>query len=197
MCRLLTISLILMLPTILHAKGITTGIDEQAKLPYWQYQNGAISVRFIQRLPDQTRGYFMARGFTAKHAELIANSCVFQTIFRNISDKSTPVTIDYDMNQWHIIHNGKNSHSKTREDWAEQWQQLNIATPAKLAFNWGLLPTTQHYQPGDYNWGMATYNLASGSQFDLTLRWQQANKPFNITLPKMQCAADVHLDPEG
>ena len=190
-------TLFLFIPQLLLASEITTGIDEQARLPYWQYQNDAISIRFIQRLPDQTRGYFMARGFSAKHAETVANSCVFQTIFRNISDKTTPAIIDYDMNNWQIKQNNRTSKLKTREDWALVWEKVNLPMPAKLAFNWGLLPTTQHYQPGDYNWGMATFNLASGSHFDLTLTWQQGNKQHSIVLPDMQCAADLHLDPEG
>jgi len=195
--RFLTLSVLLLISSAIQANGITTGIDEQAKLPYWQYKNDEILVRFIQRLPDQTRGYFMARGFSAKHTELVANSCVFQTIFRNVSDKSNPTTIDYDMKNWHVIQKQKISKLKTREDWALEWQKLNVAVPAKLAFNWGLLPTTQHYQPGDYNWGMATFNLSSGSYFDLKLSWVQANKKHSVIFPKMQCAADVHLDPEG
>lgn len=188
---------LLFVSSLLQANKITTGVDEQAKLPYWQYQNGTISVRFIQRLPDQTRGYLMARGFSAKHAEIVANSCTFQTIFRNVSNKTVPIPIDYDMKNWQVILKDKKTKLKTREDWASQWKALNLTIAAKLAFNWGLLPTTQHYQPGDYNWGMATFNLASGSYFDLKLTWQQANKRHSIVLPKMQCAADLHLDPEG
>ena len=191
------LALSLFIPSLLQASGVTTGVDEQAKLPYWQYQNEAISIRFIQRLPDQTRGYFMARGFSGKHAELVANSCVFQTIFRNVSDKTVPTQIDYDINNWQVISKDKKTNIKTREDWAAEWQKLNVAMPAKLAFNWGLLPTTQHYQPGDYNWGMATFNLPSGRYFNLTLTWLQGNKQHSVVLPKMQCAEDLHLDPEG
>lgn len=191
------LSYLLLISSVVHANGVTTGIDEQANLPYWQYQDQYISVRFVQRLPDQTRGYFMARGFSAKHADLIARSCVFQTIFKNISDKTQATPIDYDMTTWQINQNGKTSQLKTREDWAIQWNSLKVATPAKLAFNWGLLPSTQHYQPGDYNWGMAIFNLDYGSKFDLTLIWQQAGQQHKAVIPAMECAADIHPDPEG
>jgi len=196
MYRLLKFFLISMSPVNLQATEITTGIDEQAKLPYWQYQNGVISIRYIQRLPDQTRGTFLARGFSTKDADLIAQSCVFQTIFRNISDKSESSPIDYDMTSWQIIHNNKVSKIKTREDWAIQWAKSDVPPPAKLAFNWGLIPSTQHYQPGDYNWGMTTFNLAYGNKFDLKLSWKQSGKQLSIIIPAMQCAADIHPDPE-
>jgi len=177
--------------------GITTGTDEQAGLPYWQYKDEGLSIRFIQRLPDQTRGYFIGRGFSAEHAELIAQSCVFQTIFKNISDKNTPSEIIYNMQNWLVHHNGKTGEMKTREKWSTQWQQLNIATPAKLAFEWGLLPTTQDYQAGDYNWGMAIFDLPLASSFTLQLNWQQFGEQRNVTIPNMQCAADIHADPES
>ena len=176
---------------------ISTGTDEQAMLPYWQYQDEGMSIRLIQRLPDQTRGYFVARGFSNEHAELIAQSCVFQTIFKNISDKSTPSAIVYNMNNWVVTHQGVASEMKTREKWAEQWQQLKIATPARLAFEWSLLPTTQDYQAGDYNWGMAIFNLAPADTFTAKISWQQYGKQRNITIPNMQCAADIHADPEA
>ena len=176
---------------------ITTGTDEQAMLPYWQYKDEGMSIRLIQRLPDQTRGYFVARGFTAEHAELIAQSCVFQTVFKNISDQGKPSAIVYNMENWIVTHNGKVGGMKTREKWAAQWQESNVAPPAKLAFEWGLLPTTQDYQPSDYNWGMAIFDLAPASSFILKLTWQQYGEHRSVTIPNMQCAADIHADPEA
>jgi len=177
--------------------AITTGIDEQAMLPYWQYKDEGMSIRLVQRLPDQTRGYFVARGFSAEHAELIAQSCVFQTVFKNISDQGKPSAIVYNMENWIVTHNGKAGEMKTREKWATQWQKLNVAPPAKLAFEWSLLPTSQDYQPGDYNWGMAIFDLAPASSFSLKLTWQQYGEQHSVTIPDMQCAADIHADPEA
>lgn len=176
---------------------ITTGTDEQAMLPYWQYKDEGMSIRLVQRLPDQTRGYFVARGFSAEHAELIAQSCVFQTVFKNISDQGKPSAIVYNMENWIVTHNGKAGEMKTREKWAAQWQKLNVAPPAKLAFEWSLLPTTQDYQPGDYNWGMSVFNLEPASSFSLKLTWQQYGEQRSVTIPNMQCAADFHADPEA
>ena len=183
-------------PAFMTDKNITTGTDEQARLPYWQYQDDGLSIRLIQRLPDQTRGFFIARGFSIEHAELIAQSCVFQTIFKNISDKNNPSAITYNLLDWVVTHNGVDRKMKTREKWATLWQQLNIASPAKLAFEWGLLPTAQDYQSGDYNWGMAIFDIPPASNFSLKLTWQQYGKQHSVTIPNMQCAADIHANPE-
>jgi len=43
---------------------VSTGTDEEAQLPYWQAADGSVSIRLVQRLPDQTRGFFLARGFS-------------------------------------------------------------------------------------------------------------------------------------
>ncbi|WP_126456803.1 hypothetical protein [Sulfuriflexus mobilis] len=193
-CLLLAL---LVLPTIARAGTVTTGIDEQARLPYWQYQDEGLSIRFVQRLPDQTRGYFLARGFSAEHAELIAQSCVFQTVFKNISDKGRPAAIRYQLMDWVVSHRGREAVMKTREDWAKQWQQLAVPAPARLAFEWSLLPTMQTYQPGDYNWGMSIFNLAPASPFTLKLTWQQFDTRHNVVIPGMQCAADIHAGPEA
>jgi len=182
---------------ITRSKLISSGIDEQTTLPYWQYKDKGISIRFVQRLPDQSRGYFIARGFSADDAELIAQSCVFQTIFKNISDNNTPSAVTYHMKNWRVQHKDGVGKMKTREKWAEQWQQSNIPMPAKLAFNWSLLPTTQDYQAGDYNWGMAIFNLKPAQSFSLTLTWQQYGKQHSATIPNMQCAADSHAEPEA
>lgn len=192
----LTIPALLLLPGLALAGAITTGTDEQAMLPYWQYQDEGMSIRFVQRLPDQSRAYFVARGFSAVQADRIAQSCVFQTVFRNISHTGTPSAITYQMQDWVVSHNGKHSKMKTREAWATQWQQLNIAAPARLAFTWSLLPTTQDYQPGDYNWGMSVFDLPPASPFILQLSWQQFGEQRQATIPGMQCAADTHPAPE-
>ena len=81
---LLTVCLMCLLPTAVPAaKGtLLTGTDEAAQLPFWEWQDGVMSIRLVQRLPDQTRAFFMARGFDKQHAETIAQSCIFQTVYK-------------------------------------------------------------------------------------------------------------------
>ena len=182
---------LLLLPGIATA-GIETGIDADAQLPYWQYSNKAMSLRLVQRLPIQTRGYFLARGFSKTQADRIAQSCVFQTVFKNNSQLSTPAPLRYNLRDWVIYVKGKQQGLKTREDWAKEWRQENIKKPQQIAFEWSLYPTKQEYRAGDYNWGMSIFNLKPGSKFDLAVSWQQYGKTHRIRINNMQCAPDIN-----
>jgi len=48
--------------TALAETRIESGTDKEARLPFWQISDAGMSLRLVQRLPDQTRGYFQARG---------------------------------------------------------------------------------------------------------------------------------------
>lgn len=177
------------------AATVHTGTDEQARLPFWEAKTRGASVRLVQRLPDQTRGYFMARGFGVKEAELIAQSCVFQTVFSNLTGKQNGSDLAYDLDQWRIVQKQHQQKPRTREDWESVWRKRGVAQPLWLAFKWSLLPTRQTYHPGDYNWGMSIFGLEPGSRFDLHLSWQQLGQRQEIVIPDMQCAPDIHPDP--
>lgn len=173
------------------AGSVTTGIDAEAQLPYWEFNDGGVSIRLVQRLPDQTRAFFMARGFSADHAERIAQSCVFQTIFRNTSHESEPSPVEYDLRDWTVYHGGQGGAMKTREDWAGEWQRLAVGQGARIAFEWSLFPTRQSYQPGDYNWGMSIFDLKPGRHFDLELVWRQYGAVRTAVIKRIQCAPDA------
>jgi len=178
------------------AVEITMGKDAQSHLPYWQINNQHMSLRFVQRLPDQSRAYFMARGFSKQHAEEIALSCAFQTIFKNTSTQNNASPLRYSLNDW-IINVNKTKHFlKTREAWAKEWKTKKIKSSAKIAFKWALLPTDLQYEPGDYNWGMTFFNLKPGEKFDLIIKWQQSGKNHQTVLHDLQCAPDIHPSPE-
>jgi len=181
--------------TALAETRIESGTDKEARLPFWQISDAGMSLRLVQRLPDQTRGYFQARGFSEADADLIANSCVFQTVFKNLSNKSQPAVLEYNLHDWVVIANGKKQGLKLREDWQPYWQSRGVAKPAQLAFEWSLYPTHQVYRPGDYNWGMSVFNLKPGTRFDLRIVWQQYGRQHRATIPNLECAPDVHPQP--
>lgn len=191
---------------------LTTGIDPDARLPFWELKEKGIRIRLVQRLPDQTRAYFLKRGFTVKQAEVIAQSCVFQTIFYNlataVAGKNNSLT--YNLNDWKVIPQSisknkldkkkstsslKFSKLKVREDWAKIWASHSIPNAAKIAFKWSLFPTSQVYQPGDHNWGMTVYDLKPADKFTLQLSWTQGMITKTRKIKNIQCAPDIHPDP--
>jgi hypothetical protein len=189
---LITLFAGIMTPTMAE---VLTGIDAEAQLPFWELRVPGMSLRLVQRLPDQTRAYFMGRGFTPAQAEPIAQSCVFQTIYKNTAPAGSPWVIQYDLKQWQVEHDGKMGKLKVREDWHGQWQQQQVKLAAAIAFEWSLLPTRQTYRANDYNWGMTSFNLPPGSHFDLQLRWQENGVVKTARMEHLECAADIHPPP--
>jgi len=185
-----------MLLSVTAVAGITTGIDESAKLPFWEWNDQSVSLRLVQRLPEQSIGFFMARKFSMENAVLIANNCMFQTVFKNISEASMPVLVEYNLNEWNIIFDGKTQKPKTRENWLEVWKNKNIDPSSKIAFEWALMPTIQKYQQGDYNWGMTSFGLPPGTVFNLQGKILVNNEIVIINIPSIQCAPDIHMEPE-
>ena len=175
--------------------AINIGVDEEARLPYWEIAEPGVSIRLVQRLPDQTRGFFQARGFSVEDSEVIAQSCVFQTVFKNISSASAPSTIEYNLREWTVHADGARHGLKTREDWEKECTTRQTPPSARVAFEWSLLPTRQSYRTGDYNWGMSVFSLKPGDEFDLDVVWHQDGKKRSVPLKGVRCAPDIHLKP--
>jgi len=169
---------------------VQRGQDEATGLAYWHYTGDGVSFKLVQRLPDQTRAFFLARGFGAREADEIARACVFQTIFRNTDGPGFPGAIEYDLADWRIRHSGRWRPLKAKAAWERQWQERGVAQAPRIAFRWSLLPTRQHFDPGDYNWGMSVYGLPPGSVFDLQLHWVRQSVPYTVVLEDIQCPPD-------
>lgn len=142
----------------------------------------------IQRLPDQTQGFFQARGFPKDIAIDIATSCVFQTIARNVSQKATDDAISISLSEWQVRVDGKIKPVKLKETWDKQWPDEQVTRTSRLAFRWATFPTQQTFEPGgDYNWGMTSFGLPPGTVFDLHVFWKQGGKQKDLWVNSMQC----------
>ena len=177
--------------------AVNSGTDPEARLPYWEVVDEGISIRLVQRLPDQTRAFFQARGFDVQQADLIALSCVFQTVFNNTSTPDKGGTVEYSLRDWVVHAIGGRQGMKTREDWRSLWVSRNVSKSAQVAFEWALFPTQQVYRPGDYNWGMSVFNLPPGSAFDLEVVWRWQGKTRSARIEEMRCAEDLQLEPDS
>ncbi len=182
---------------IVAGAQVSTGTDDSAQLPFWQWQDTSVSIRLVQRLPDQSRAFFRARQFSAAHAERIAQSCVFQTVFKNIAAPGSGIVINYDLTQWEIRQQAKRRTLKVKEQWLAEWEQSQAPQSARIAFAWSLLPTQQQFQAGDYNWGMTTYDLPPGQRFDLHMVWFENQQRKTAVIHDIECAPDVELNPRS
>lgn len=172
------------------------GVDETAQLPFYEWRNDVMSLRLVQRLPDQTRAYFAGRGFNKTDTDYIAQHCIFQSIYSNISQARDNMVIEYDVSKWRILYQGRQLPLKLREDWQQQWRIRKARTAQKIAFNWSLLPTRQSIQAADYNWGMTVYPLPHGAVFDLHIHWKENKVAKSAHIKNLSCAKDVYIAPQ-
>ncbi len=180
-----------LVPGILHAAEIVRSADEVTGLRKWHFVEGMLEVELVQRLPDQTRGFFMARGFPAAIADEIAVSCIFQTIIRNTGGQAAGSTVSVDLAQWHVIHGGKEQGVRLKEPWIASWPEGAVGEATRLAFQWALFPTRQEFLADDYNWGMTAFGLSPGSVFDLDLVWREDGKAHSARIAAIECAPDL------
>lgn len=172
----------------------TQGMDPKAGLPYWAWEAPLVEIRLIQRLPDQTRAFFIGRGFSSAAADRIARSCVFQSIQRNRGSGLQAPVMEVDLSQWRIIPAGDRDAPSRRlplkEDWDQEWQAAGEPDGARVAFRWSLFPTRQTFHGGDYNWGMISFGVPPGTRFDLALVWTLGGEPGSATLRGLVCASE-------
>jgi len=182
----------LALPAIAQAE-VTRSTDAETGLKSWALNNDAFGLELIQRLPDQTRGFFQGRGFSRQVADQIATECVLQTIGKNNSSASTgKKSIQYNLQDWKVSVGGHLQGIKLKEQWEREWgDDPQISNAARIAFRWATFPTQQEFEPGgDFNWGMISFGLPPGTAFDLKVRWTQNGKAQSNWIKHIECPAD-------
>jgi len=178
------------------AAPLSTGVIPETGLRYWEWKSEDVLFRLTQRLPDQTRAYFMARGFDSDYADVIAKRCVFQSIFKNIAGFGDSA-ISIDLDTWQVRSGDEERRLLTREGWQDELKNRDISRAAAIALEWSLLPTRQVFAPGDYNWGMTSYGLKPGQVFDLGFSWKRGGQVFHGKLDGVECSPDIHPEPDS
>lgn len=177
--------------TAVWAGAVSKATDPQTGLKAWRWEGEGLSLEIVQRLPDQTRAFFQARGFTPQNAERIAQSCVMQTIIRNNGSAPGDGVLGVDLSEWWVVDKGTRKPVKLRSHWAQKWNQSGVPKAARIAFHWALFPSQQRFEPHDYNWGMTTYGLAPGAVFDLHFVWRWNGRRYQQMFKGVECAADL------
>ena len=182
------LALLCVIPLLLGNSTATVerGVYAETGLLSWEWREAGVVLRLVQRLPDQTRAFFQARGFSSAAADRIANACIFQTIFRNESQQP----LNYSLDDWRVLQQGARGRLATREHWDTVWQEGEASQAARIALRWSLLPTRQRFEPGDYNWGMTGFGLLPGSVFGLEVVLRLGGEQVARTIDGIVCAPD-------
>ncbi len=171
--------------------AVSMNKNPSTQLISWALTEGNFKLELIQRLPDQTRAFFQARGFSRKVANDIALSCIFQAIGKNISNSKHVNSISYSLKDWELRVNNKLQNIKLKETWGKEWSTSDVNAAAKIAFTWATFPTQQIFaSEGDYGWGMISFGLPPKSVFDLKVVWKDNNKIKSAWIHSITCPKD-------
>lgn len=146
--------------------------------------------QLVQRVPDQTRSFYIGRGFPHEAADRYASACVMQTLFNNNGDR----TVSFDLADWRILHDGAERPLQPTAAWQRQWERLGVAPPARIAFQWSQFPNVQRHDPGDWFQGMIAAGLPPGSTFALKLVWSEDSRVRTALMDGLVCADDKTLE---
>jgi len=165
--------------------------DSETGLKSWLLEEGGITLEIVQRLPDQTRAFFQGRGFSVQIADDIANSCVFQAIGRNDLRGERSASLSFVLKQWRIKHGNTEYPIKLQETWSREWSGRSVPTASRVAFRWAMFPTEQFFtSEGDYGWGMVSFGLEPGTEFDLHVFWTLNGHIYDAWVNNVECAKD-------
>lgn len=163
--------------------------NPETGLESWKSTRHGVTLELTQLTPDQSRAFFIGRGFEPAEAEYYAAACVFMTILRN---ESAPSAIAYRLADWRAITaDGRALPVKLKENWLKEWEARNLAPARKIAFEWSQFPSEQTFEPGDWTQGMTTFALPRGSRFNLEYRWTIKDRQQKNILKGVHCAHDV------
>lgn len=163
------------------AKGVRT----------WRWSGDGVSLRLTQILPDQVRGFYQARGFNVAETDLIARTCVFQTVLKN---EASSGPVDTNLAEWWIEVDGHKGELKLEQQWQQQWESLDVSQTARLAFRWALFPTVQSFAKGDWNMGMTMFALSPSTVFDLHVNWVVGDRSHGAVVRALQCVPETLED---
>ncbi len=180
---------LLCLPGAAMAGGVSvrSGTDPETGLRWWRWQADGVSVYLAQRLPDQTRAFFLARGFDRASADRVAAACVLQLEIRSLGAG----VVEADLRRWRSLGRDGSRPLLLREEWERRWRAAGLPRAQRIAFRWALFPSRVRYGPGDYNWGMIVLGRPPGSRVDLVLRLAVDGRPVAPVIPDVECAPDV------
>lgn len=180
----------------LAAVDASPRIDPDTGLATWTLRDGALSVDLVQRLPDQTRAFFIGRGFSTASADELARGCVFQAILANAASGGSGPVVSIALRRWSVDAGQGPDPLPVEAGWQPRWEAADLSHAARIAFRWALFPTEQTFMPGDHGWGMIPFGPAPDTRFDLSLVWSEDGVERTARLNSIHCTPDRSIPPK-
>lgn len=165
--------------------------DERSGAPVWKWQGDGVGVRAMARPPDQTRAFFLGRGFPDDAAKRFSRSCVLGMTLRN---RAAGGPIRFDVARWRVRSDAGEGPLVPTQRWQERWRQMGVSERARTAFGWATFPTSESLGEGGYLMGMVATGLDPGDRFDLVVRWRQGEADSQVVLEGLRCAQNPNTN---
>ena len=136
--------------------------------------------------PDQVNAFYLGRGFTKAQIKPYTKTCIYTAVLRN--DQALG-QIHFLRKNWQVSHQDDYKKIVENSEWLELFKKTKVSPTALIAFRLAQIPEEQTYDPnGDWNQGMLSIDLPSGSTFDLSIYWDINGKRDELTLKEVYCA---------
>ena len=141
----------------------------------------------IQEIPKQSvAAFYSGRSFTQDQIQQYTNTCVYTTIFKNISSDNQ---IHYLRKNWFASSANIKYSIKTNEYWKNIFDAKKVSMSSWIGFKFAQMPENQTYEAnGDWNQGMLSVSVPKGNKFDLTIIWDIKGKQNELTIKNIKCS---------
>ncbi|HKJ87250.1 MAG TPA: hypothetical protein VKA48_01835, partial [Gammaproteobacteria bacterium] len=144
------------------------------------------SLKVVGRLPEQTRAFFLGRGFPDKAARRFSESCVIHVTLRNLGDSG----LSYRLGRWRV-RLPDNAHPPEAEaDWEARWRRMGVPKRGRTAFDWSMFPPEENLGAEGWALGMVSLGLKPGRHFDLVAHWRRDGQPHKVVMKDLVCPAN-------
>jgi hypothetical protein len=167
--------------------------DARSGAPVWKWAGNGVGVRAMGRPPDQTRAFFIGRGFPDAAARRYARNCVFGMTLRN---RAAGGPIRHDLSEWRVRTADGERVLASEARWQQRWRTMEVPERARTAFAWATFPAAESMGEGGYIMGMVAMGLAPGSRFDLILKWHRNGTSRELVLEGLRCPQSAKSNPQ-
>lgn len=183
----------LLLVEVSYAASIERHDETASGARGWRIQDSHIMIELNPLYKDQVRAFYLGRGFSEQVTEHISQSCVFQTVIKNVSSPKDNVLVEVNLADWWIV--GEAGSWVALIDKASRLHELEAAGASNaslLAFRWATFPEQQEFKlSGDYGWGMILFGEQTDNRFDLLVKWRANGLANEQLIKNLTCLGEL------
>jgi len=183
-------------PVTLSIKAITllvlimsfgnTSIAAEKEKPY-KFENKVIKFALHPRTPEQMAAFYEGRGFPKSAVNATKDACFITAGMRNLAKHK----IWLDLKQWRFYSSDGEITRINRQQWTQNWQQLNVPLASQATFSWTLLPESRDLHQHEPVGGNITL-IPFGDSFTVEAVFatgeQQKGPSLTVKIENVRCA---------